>query len=96
MLPSLAGRVADPLRPHPCRQELAISPVAVQFSKVVVKSSLLQTYKVKHSLVREIVLPRLVHIHVIERVSNAAKRYLLAGAGITKLLSIKESTSKMT
>jgi hypothetical protein len=27
---TLAGRAADPHRPHPCRQEPAISPVAVQ------------------------------------------------------------------
>src|SRR5271163_4792151 len=29
-LPALAGRAADPYRLHPCRQEPAISPVAVQ------------------------------------------------------------------
>ena len=30
VIPALAGRAADPLRPHPCRQEPAISLVAVQ------------------------------------------------------------------
>ena len=30
VIPTLAGRAADPLWPHPCRQEPAISTVAVQ------------------------------------------------------------------
>ena len=45
---------------------------------------------------REVFYHDYVRIHVIERVLNAAKRYLLAVARVKKLLSIKELMSKIT